>query len=378
MTRVTDPWLTSSAAQAVCALLTDAGHQAWFVGGCVRNALLGEPLSDLDISTDARPERVMALAEAAGVKAVPTGIDHGTVTLVVEDTAFEVTTFRRDVETDGRRAVVAFADTLEEDAQRRDFTMNALYADASGVVTDPVGGIADLEARHFRFIGSAEERIKEDYLRILRFFRFFAWYGVDLDAEGLAACAAHADGIAGLSAERVTAELIKLLSAPDPLRGVAAMEQSGVLAQALPGASAKLLGPYLHLDPVSEIEPVSRLSAISGDISTLRLSKAQGRAYETYREAMESVESAGALGYHYGEAVALRALALRAAALEQPLSGADIAAARVGATAEFPVKAKDLPEHLEGPAIGAALKQLEATWIAQGFAPDRDTLLASL
>ena len=360
------------------ALLDRAGHEAWFVGGCVRNALLGVAVTDLDISTDARPQRVMGLAEAAGLKAVPTGIDHGTVTVVHGAQAFEITTFRRDVETDGRRAVVRFADTLEEDAQRRDFTMNALYADRRGAVRDPVGGLPDLDARHFRFIGTAEARIREDYLRILRFFRFNAWYGRDLDEAGLAACAALADGLAGLSAERVTQEMLKLFAAPDPLRALAAMEQAGILARVLPGGSARLLGPYLTLDPRTPIDPIARLAAVGGEVTGLRLSRAEARRLQTYREGLESAESAGAMGYAHGREIGLRILTLRAAALGQPLAAGDVAGVEHGATATFPVKAADLPPHLEGLAIGAALQKLEKAWIAADFEPNTAELLSLL
>ena len=169
------PWLKDTRAQRVCRVLGDAGHQIYFVGGCVRNALLGLPDSDVDMSTDATPTRVMALASDAGIKAIPTGIDHGTVTLVVNGAPFEVTTFRRDVATDGRRAVVAFSTDIADDAARRDFTMNALYADAAGRLIDPLDGIEDLHAGRVRFILNPDDRIKEDYLRTLRFFRFSAW-----------------------------------------------------------------------------------------------------------------------------------------------------------------------------------------------------------
>ena len=172
MTRIKEAWVNDPDTQKVCAALTDGGAQALFVGGCVRNALLGVPVSDIDIATDARPERVVQLAEKAGIKAVPTGIDHGTVTLVSGGVPHEVTTFRRDVETDGRRAKIAYSDRVEEDAARRDFTMNALYARPDGTVLDPLGGLPDLRARRVRFIGRAEDRIREDYLRSLRFFRF--------------------------------------------------------------------------------------------------------------------------------------------------------------------------------------------------------------
>jgi poly(A) polymerase len=217
--KVSGDWLTRAETQDVLALLAAPGHRALPVGGCVRNALIGAPVADVDIATDALPETVIGLARAAGLKAVPTGIAHGTVTVVAGGLPFEITTFRRDVETFGRHAAIAFSTRIEEDAARRDFTMNALYACADGTVIDPLGGLPDALARRLRFVGSAPDRIREDYLRILRFFRFTAWYGDPAegpDAEGLAACAALADGIDGLSRERIGAEMKKLLSAPDP------------------------------------------------------------------------------------------------------------------------------------------------------------------
>ncbi|MGB3406471.1 MAG: CCA tRNA nucleotidyltransferase, partial [Jannaschia sp.] len=232
-------WLTAAGTQAVMAMLSQAGHQALGVGGCVRNALLRRPVADVDIATDALPRQVMDLARTAGFGAIPTGIDHGTVTVVVAGAPFEVTTFRRDVETDGRHAVVVFSRDVAEDAARRDFTMNALYARADGTVIDPLEGLADLRAGVVRFIGDPVERITEDYLRILRFFRFTAWYGdpaTGLQPEGLAACAEHADGLARISAERIGQEMCKLLGAADPAPAVAAMARAGILARVLPGA----------------------------------------------------------------------------------------------------------------------------------------------
>src|SRR5690606_38866740 len=168
--RITDAWLKDEGLQQVLHLLTDAGHLAFLVGGCVRNALLGKSVADIDIATDAVPDRVTDVARAAGLKVVPTGVEHGTVTVVVQGVPHEVTTFRRDVETFGRHATVAFSTCVEEDAARRDFTMNALYADAAGRIVDPIGGLPDLMARRVRFVGDADARIREDYLRILRFF----------------------------------------------------------------------------------------------------------------------------------------------------------------------------------------------------------------
>ncbi|MBK1636132.1 CCA tRNA nucleotidyltransferase [Rhodovulum adriaticum] len=380
--RISGEWFFADHTQAVCAMLTDAGHQALFVGGCVRNALLGAPVNDIDIATDARPERVMDLAAAAGLKPVPTGFDHGTITVVAGGLPHEVTTFRRDVETFGRHAVVAFADTAQEDAHRRDFTMNALYATPDGTVIDPLGGLPDLIARRVRFIDDADARIREDYLRILRFFRFHAWYGDPaggLDADGLAACASNADGLKNLSRERVGAELKKLLSAPDPGQSVAAMEASGLLARALPGAAAKALPVLVHLETGWGIapDPIRRLAALGGQdhADRLRLSKAEARKLDHLRAAIGSADSPAVLGYRLGVDQALDAVLLRAALLETPLLADARDAIARGAAAEFPVRPRDLMPALSGPALGARLKELEARWIASGFALTRDDLL---
>ena len=376
MTQVTGSWLTQDASQRVCRMLTDAGHQAWFVGGCVRNALIGAEVSDLDVTTDARPEQVMELANAAGIKSIPTGIDHGTITLVVDDIPFEVTTFRRDVATDGRRATVAFADTMEDDARRRDFTMNALYADADGAVADPLGGLTDLYARRVRFIEDPDRRIKEDYLRILRFFRFHAWYGdpaTGIDAEGLAACAANIDGLPSLSSERVTAELLKLLAASDPAPAVASMSSAGVLAQVLPGADSGGLAVLVHLEQSAEVtpSPLRRLAMLGGQTDGLRLSKAQARELEQLSSAFDLPE----LAYRCGFGVAQDAALIRAAALQEPLLPQTLDHLRFAAEQVFPLTAADLMPALKGAALGDALKKAEARWIASGFELTKAELL---
>lgn len=380
--KITGEWLVDPDCQAVCAMLTGAGHQALFVGGCVRNALLDAPVGDVDIATDARPGRVVELAAAAGMKAVPTGIEHGTVTIVTSGKPYEITTFRKDVETDGRRAVVAFSDSIEEDAKRRDFTMNALYARPDGEVIDPLGGLPDLEARRFRFIENAGQRIREDYLRILRFFRFNAWYGrpeAGLDAEALAAIAANLDGLAGLSRERVGAEMLKLLSAPDPVFAAAAMRQAGVLAAVLPGADDTALGPLVHHEAELDFapDPIRRLAALGGEDAAerLRLSKAQSRRLDLLRDKIGSVMQAGELGYRFGAEVAHDVLVLRAALLEQPLDPAQFAAVDSGVQARLPVIAADYRAEHSGPALGAKLRAVEQDWIASGFLLTREELL---
>ncbi|MBX3598138.1 MAG: CCA tRNA nucleotidyltransferase [Rhizobiaceae bacterium] len=229
------PWLKNPSLQKLLSALAENGEEARIAGGAVRNALLGQVVADIDIATTNLPQATVQKATEAGFKAVPTGIEHGTVTVVADGTPYEVTTLRDDIETDGRHAVVHFGRDWDRDAQRRDFTINALYATADGTVIDLVGGLADVEARRLRFIGDAEKRIREDYLRILRFFRFFAWYGDGRpDVEGLKACARLKDGLDRLSAERVWAELKKLLAAPDPSRALLWMRQSGVLSRVLP------------------------------------------------------------------------------------------------------------------------------------------------
>jgi poly(A) polymerase len=349
-------------------MLMDAGHQAWFVGGCVRNALLGAPVADLDLSTDAHPDTVSALAKAAGFAVIPTGISHGTVTVIAQNIPFEITTFRRDVATDGRRATVAFADNMTDDARRRDFTMNALYAGRNGIVVDPLDGLPDLHARRVRFIEDADQRIKEDYLRILRYFRFHAWYGdVDEgpDPDALAACAANIDGLQTLSSERITSELLKLLAAPDPAPSVASMAATGGLAQILPGASSALLAVLVHVEGQADMkpDPLRRLAVMGGDTSGLRLSNAEKK----YLQQMYSDHGLNGLSYYFGAQLALDTMVVRAASIGQELDPNTGDMVNFAAAQIFPLSAADLMPALQGPALGKALKAAEARWIASGF-----------
>ena len=380
--KITGDWLSNPHTQAVCLALERAGYQALFVGGCVRNALLGVPVGDIDIATDARPETVMEIQSEAGFKVVPTGIEHGTVTVVAKGIPHELTTFRHDIETDGRRAVVAYSDNVADDARRRDFTMNALYADAMGTVIDPLGGLCDLEARHVRFIENANDRIREDYLRTLRFFRFHAWYGdpqAGMNQDGLAAIAQNLDGLDLLSQERVGAEMKKLLGAPDPAPSVAAMRATGVLSHVLPGADDKALAPLVHLESLHGIAPdgLRRLAVLGGDdpANRFRLSRKEAATVTALRGGVESPDAPARLGYRLGFDHARDILLLRAALLETPLSERSLAQAREGAAAQFPVKPADLMPELSGPALGERLKQLENRWIESGFTLSAEDLL---
>ncbi len=376
--RLNADWLTHPGTIAVFDAL--GGHNAWFVGGCVRNGLLNQPVDDIDICTDALPQAVMDAATAAGLKAVPTGIDHGTVTVIASDKPHEITTLRRDTETDGRRATVAFTGQLAEDAARRDFTINALYATPDGDVLDPNGhGLSDLRSRRLRFIGDPNARIAEDYLRILRFFRFHAWYADPdggLDAEALAACAANTDGLAHLSHERVGAEFRKLLRAADPSAAVEAMDHAGVLNAVLPGASSEPLTLLTGLEGSLTPNPIRRLAAIGGDdvATRLRLSRAEVSRLALYRAEMGGITPPGVLGYHHGADAAVDILTLRAVTFGQPVDPDAIANARAGAQASFPIKAADLPT-LQGPALGEQLNVLKSRWIESGFTLSKTDLL---
>ena len=380
--RIAGDWIERPETRAVCDALAAGGHRALFVGGCVRNALLDMPVDDIDIATDAHPETVVARAREAGLKPVPTGIDHGTITVVSGGLPHEVTTFRADIETYGRHAQVAFGHSIEADARRRDFTMNALYATPDGDVIDPLSGLPDLRARRVRFIGDAAARIREDTLRILRFFRFHACYGDPeggLDPDGLAACAAAHESLATLSRERIGAEMRKLLAAPDPAPSVAAMQAAGVLGAILPGADGAALAPLAHIETETGTppDPLRRLAALGGaDVAgRLRLSRAEARRLARLRDGIASAMSPGELGYRLGAADGADIVLLRAALLGTPPAPDAFDAVRRGAAAICPVSAADLMPEYSGAALGRRLSEIEARWIASGFTLGRGDLL---
>lgn len=376
MTCIDAAWLKDDATQRVFAMLSD--FPVYAVGGCVRNTLLGEKVKDIDLSTSAPPDTVTELAENAGYRVVPTGIDHGTVTVLVDGVPFEITTFRRDVETDGRRAVVAFADNIEEDARRRDFTMNAIYADAQGQLHDPVGGLPDIAARRVRFIEDAVRRIREDYLRSLRFFRFNAWYGDPgggFDAEAMDAIARNLPGLETLSRERVGTEILRLLDAPDPVRAVAGMRSTGVLATVLPGADDTGLGPLVHIEQSVEVRPdgLRRLSVLGGAVDTLRLSRGEKARVDAIRSNVGVAPQV--VGYREGREVGRDAVLVSAALSGQPVSDEEMAQVDRGASSVCPVSAQDLMPKLAGKELGDKLRELEQAWIDSDFTLSREDLL---
>jgi poly(A) polymerase len=395
-------WLSRPETQAVFAALAARGFAARAVGGAVRNALIGEPVSEVDIATPARPEQVVQAAAAAGLQAVPTGVAHGTVTVLSGHHPFEVTTLRKDVATHGRHATVEFGDDWAADARRRDFTINALYCSADGEVFDPLGGYADVAARRVRFIGEPAERIREDYLRILRFFRITAAYGAGApDGAGLAACVRERAGLAILSAERVRQEMLRLLAAPRGPELTATMQDYGLLPAVL-GAAPRpaLLARLAAVEAALGLEPdaLLRLAALAVEVpedaerlgarwrlsneETARLLSVTGRAPDVApavpeREARAHLYALGQAAYRNrlliawarsGDPPANAAWRGRLHLPERwqpprfPIGGADVLARGLAA----------------GPRVGEILRALEAWWIAGDFAADAPALRAKL
>lgn len=381
--RIAPAWLADGATQAVLAALAPA--RPLFVGGCVRDALMGIEAADVDLCVAVPPDRTVHLLEQAGLRAVPTGLDHGTVTAVAGHRGFEVTTLRRDVATDGRRATVAYTEDVGEDAARRDFTVNALYAAADGCVIDPLGsGLPDLAAGRVRFVGDPAQRIAEDTLRILRFFRFTARLSrTGVDAAGLAACAAGVEGLAGLSRERVGHEMRRLLAAADPAEAVAAMGEAGVLHAVAPWITGSDLAPLIAVEAQLGAVPrwQRRLAALGPTdhaAAAWRLSRSDARTLATVEAARAepaSLPVAGAAHLHGIDAA--RDAVLLAAAGGTPLPPDTEAALTAGAAARFPLDAATLMDAgmPHGPALGQSLARLRRLWAETGCTLPREALL---
>ena len=380
--RINLPFAAEPGVKAVIAALGEVR----FVGGAVRDSVIGRPVGDLDLATPLVPDIVIQKLRQAGIKAVPTGLSHGTVTAVTQARAMEVTTLRRDVATDGRHATIAFTTDWAEDAARRDFTMNALYADTEGRLFDPMNGYADLIAGRVRFIGDARTRIAEDYLRILRFFRFHAWYGKgECDERALSACAAGQGGLDYLSAERIRAELLKLLAAPDPVPNIRVMERLGILRRLLPEPLLvdELASLVIAEHIADQGDPLRRLAALSGPASVLaeclRLSNAE-------RDRIAATQNLASV--HQLDEAALRRMVyahglnpvIDRLFLDRPKNWRPL----IGQLSKwqrpvFPLKGEDaLQLGLKGRAVGLGLRRVEDIWMKSDFAQDRETLLALL
>jgi poly(A) polymerase len=398
------PWMTRSATLKVMNALAAAGGAecARFVGGCVRNAVLCRPVSDIDIATTLTPDAVAAALVAAGLKSVPTGLAHGTLTAVAEGQPFEITTLRRDVETDGRHAMVAFTDDWGEDAARRDFRLNALYADLEGRIFDPTGGgLADARAGAIVFVGDPAERISEDALRILRFFRFRAWYGRgEPDADALAACHALRETITSLSAERVGKEMLTLLAAEDPREAVSLMARTGVLTLTIPAAGG--LARFQSLVAIETgilftEDALLRLAALLPDAAAglataerLRLSKAErdrlvaALGTEPRLVSWMSPRQARQLVYRLGPRAFCDRAMLAWAASERPAATVQWRALLpMGESWPIPRLPLDGGEVIAsgvppGPLVGAVLREVEDWWMENDFTADKLSVVERL
>ena len=401
------PWMTSPATLAVLQALQARGSAVRFVGGCVRDAVRGFPVKDIDLATPDRPETVVSLLKDAGLKAVPTGIDHGTITAVAHGEVYEITTLREDLETDGRRAKVAYTDDWVRDAARRDLTINALSCGPDGSLFDPFGGLEDLKCGRVRFVGDARERIAEDYLRLLRFFRFHAYYGAgDPDPGGLAAATELAPHLSSLSGERIREELLRLMAAENPLPVLEAMLAAGVIRVLLPEARTEthVLTALMEIETVPDA--LLRLSAflVGGReqalhvAERLRFSRAQADRLITLRtEGREHSHWPPKVGHD--EKAVRQALYDLGPEMTRDLLHLDWASENAGKTLRdkapltaglaalerweqpaFPLRGRDaLALGAEsGPALGDLLDQVETWWRAADFKPDRDACLSEL
>ncbi|MHA1537597.1 MAG: CCA tRNA nucleotidyltransferase [Alphaproteobacteria bacterium] len=400
----TQPWMTAPATRAVIAALAGAGGQPRFVGGCVRDAIAGRAVRDIDIATPLTPQSVMTCLEKASIKAIPTGIEHGTVTAVCAGEHFEITTLRVDVETDGRRARVAFTDDWMADASRRDLTMNAIFLDPGGALYDPFGGVGDLRAGRVRFVGKAEARIEEDVLRLLRFFRFQAWYGAPPpDPEALAACRKLAPKLPRLSAERVWSETRRLLLAPGAGPVFALMDEEGILGHFLPQArNFARLEALAGLETAGiEPDPLRRLAGvINADEAGARSLAERLKLSNAERERLACL-ARELPGFRPGQgAVARRQLyrlgperfrdlvlldrARRLAAAKAPPEAKDFNAGLAEAASwraeKLPVGGKDAKALgvAPGPPVGEVLASVEQWWIEGDFKATRKQALAKL
>lgn len=395
-----EPWMHTNEVCAVMDALTVEGGHARFVGGAVRNAMLGLPVEEIDIATPLVPDEVTRRLQRAMIAALPTGIEHGTVTAVMNGRAFEVTTLRRDVSTDGRRAVVAFSDSWEEDAARRDFTINGLYASPDGKIFDYNRGLADLAAGRIRFIGNPFQRIREDYLRILRLFRFHAWYGKgEIDQQALAAAAAEREGMRILSGERIRKEVLRLLAAENPVPALKEMQQQKILSEIVPEKASfdrleRIVGidaaNFFRPDPLLRLSTLGDASAAQAisvryklsneerdrllDLATAREKLAPYLPVREVRRMLyrlgkqrfrDRVQLAWADDNNQSNTVAWRALLALADAWERPrfpLTGRDVMAAGIP----------------EGPLVGRILSDIESWWIDSDFTDDKISLAERL
>ena len=382
--KISADWLNNPSTRSVIKRLVSRGYQAYFVGGCVRNALLNIESKDIDIATSAHPKKVLEIMENAGLKALPTGIDHGTVTVVADKRKYEITTLREDIETDGRRAKVKFTKSILEDAKRRDFSINAIYSEQDGTILDPLNGIDDILGKRVKFIGDPYARIKEDYLRILRFFRFLALFGKEDENHEIEITALNnlRNGLDTVSAERKSDEIFKLFAAPNLKYSIFLMEKANISSKIFDASNYDSLTNLKKLEDRLEVAPcaIRRLAAYTSDNLklNLRFSNKLAKIHKVLREEATSQKDAAELSYRYNEKLALDIILVRSSLHGTEPIGDIFSRIKVGSVAKFPIKSDDLAEYLSGPKLGEMLAYLEQKWIDSDFTLSKERLLFTI
>lgn len=357
------------------------GHKIYFVGGCVRDCLLGLPLKDIDLATTALPSEIIKVAKENEFKAIKTGIQFGTITLICERVQYQVTTFRQDIETDGRKAVVSFSKCITTDASRRDLTINALYADIDGTVVDPLNVLTDLNNRKIKFIGNPQQRILEDHLRILRFFRFLAWFqkrNTEIDPESLKACICLKEKLMTLSGERIGTEMKTLLSATNPIKTLELMAKTGILQLVIPNAKLHQLHTLIKFEKQFKCSRkwTTRIALMTNSkLKTIwKLSNAEHKLITRLQQLKQREDSIQKIAYLYGKEIAYQSTVIRSAISKDNLKNIDTRIT-LGITSVFPVTAKDLAENHQGRELGKMLKKLQDIWIDSDFSLTKMDLL---
>ena len=376
-------WLRNPSAQKLSKLYKNFGYQVLFVGGCVRNTILKMPVTDIDLATDAQPEEIIKIAKENNIRFVPTGLAHGTITLIIDNKNYQITTFRTDFDHDGRYAKVEFTESLLLDASRRDLTINALYCNHVGEVIDPLNGLDDIKKQKIKFIGNPNERIKEDNLRILRFFRFQAIYGnknLEIDSIALEACHNHKSKLAALSKERITSELRKILSAPNPLEVIIKMNETGVLNELFQNVSIDSLEAYLKTEEKFKINInwLGRLLSlqVTQEEESLKLTRCEFKFLKQTKSAIENQIHVLEFSYYNGVENGKIYSTLQNFKHNIILSKNLLNQNNSLATKKFPITAKDLMPEISGKKLGKALRSLEDRWIKSNFTLSKRELLA--
>ena len=376
-------WLRNPSAQKLSKLYKNFGYQVLFVGGCVRNTILKMPVTDIDLATDAQPEEIIKIAKENNIRFVPTGLAHGTITLIIDNKNYQITTFRTDFDHDGRYAKVEFTESLLLDASRRDLTINALYCNDVGEVIDPLNGLDDIKKQKIKFIGNPNERIKEDNLRILRFFRFQAIYGnknLEIDSIALEACHNHKSKLAALSKERITSELRKILSAPNPLEVIIKMNETGVLNELFQNVSIDSLEAYLKTEEKFKINInwLGRLLSlqVTQEEESLKLTRCEFKFLKQTKSAIENQIHVLEFSYYNGVENGKIYSILQNFRHNIILSKNLLNQINSLATKKFPITAKDLMPEIRGKKLGEALRSLEDRWIKSNFTLSKKDLLA--